>query len=162
MDDYIKQGICEFAGSRILPPELIEIFKQHEVSITEPIYRGMMFPKHLILEGQTIEEWHGSTHWSRDKNIAMNFAKNGYINEDYYDTIADAIGDCVELFVPIIFVLNSEVKGVELYRLLKEINEEGYEGFIREQEITLIGKNFKIEEISKEQDVYYAKVILNN
>lgn len=154
---YTVKELEDFAGGRFLNKSLYEKFTKDFTLIKDTLYRGMPFPKHLVKEGTIIEEWYGSSHWSLDKQVAINFADtniNGYISDDYYDELVEELGEDNVDFIKLIMVINN-VEGLELYRILKENNIYKWNN---EKEITLFNKDFIIKKINIIDDVYYANV----
>lgn len=158
---HIKDNLEYYAGSRDFAPGILDLFNSRTESLNGTFYRGMPFPKHRLVIGEVVEEWHGSSHWSLDKEVSLNFAiinKNGYINEDYYDELVEEIGEENVDFKQVVFVANKLV-GVKLYSLLEEY---GINSFANEKEITTIDKDFKIKSIKMElvdnEEVYFVNV----
>jgi len=142
----MKEELLYYAGSRDMSDEVRTYLKEREEEWTGTFFRGMMFPKHLIKKGTVIEEWHGSSHWSRDKNIALMFAlasKEGYVNEDYEDALEEELGVGNYEFVQMVMTI-SKLKGVALDKTLEEL---GADDFSHEKEITTLGVDFIIADV---------------
>lgn len=146
-----------FLGCRDLSSDLEKFMKEREQSLEGKFFRGLPFPTHLLKVGAVIEEWHGSTHWTLDEKVAQGFA-NDYMNECYYEELQEELG-VEDVDYEYLVLVTEKLQGVESYKLLKELNINGYE---REQEITVLGKDFVIESIEVKNidgvDYYYATV----
>lgn len=153
----VKDMLLQFVGSRYLDDNLEAFFAKYKKELRGTFYRGLPFPLHLLKEGAVIEEWHGSTHWTLDKEKAKGFSKD-YINEDYEADLIAELGEDNVTFVNLILITDY-LEGVELYKLLA-IHEIGR--FRNEKEITAIGKNFEIVSIKVEDEIYYAHVKMIN
>ena len=161
MNINLEDSILEFLGSRYLTNDLKDYLKLQEKELKGSFFRGLPYPKHLLKIGSIIEEWHGSTHFTIDENIAQNFAiinRNGYINDDYYDELSKELNSDEVEFVQLIMICNFLV-GIEIYKLLEKLN---IDNFKHEKEITTFDKNFVIKSIEKRtaygEELYYAKV----
>lgn len=152
----LDNDIMYFAGSREYTPLFMEHYK-NSLQNVEHIYRGMPFPKHLLRSGYIIEEWHGSTHWSTDKDVAIQFTED-YINEEYEAEIYEEIGldfDAdEEVFVKVVLCMKN-AKGYELYKDLERLGDN----LAKEKEVTIIGENHAILSINKIDDVYFVEVV---
>lgn len=141
------QPIDDFLGARLLTNPLRSHLKQFESERHQPLYRGMSFPKPLLKEGEILEEWHGSSHWSKDMAVSFGFAYDGYINEDYYDEMMDEYGfeNPDDFFVPVIFRLQTSSKGIDIHTMIQEV--EPLSNWHKEQEVCFIGHDFVMKEI---------------
>ncbi|MNL91052.1 hypothetical protein D3C81_07800 [compost metagenome] len=153
----VKDMLTQFVGSRYLDDNLEAFFAKYKKELRGTFYRGLPFPLHLLKEGAVIEEWHGSTHWTLDKEKAIGFSKD-YINEEYEAELIAALGEDKVKFVNLV-LYTKELEGVELYKLLVLQN---IIDFIAEKEITVVGKNFEIVSIKVEDAIYYAHVKMIN
>lgn len=140
----MKKALEDFLGGRILTKEVKSFLLENEISVEGPLYRGLPYPKHLLKTGLVIKEWHGSSHWSKDKAVAINFSKD-YINEEYEAELLEEM-DEVE-FVPLVLILD-RVNGVDMEPLI--LQYELLEEFGVEKEVTVFGKDFEVLEIKEE------------
>lgn len=154
----MKKIFSDFIGGRILPPDLRDFLMANRKPISCVLYRGMSYPKHLLKEGTVIEEWYGSTHWSYSEDVARGFSKD-YINEDYQEDLIEELGEDNVEFISLV-LLGKDIEGVDMAPFLKEydlVNDFG-----NEQEVTVIGKNFRIESIERKsingECFYFAEV----
>lgn len=159
MDKHLVQELDYFLGARHLTNRLRTFLKSLESERHQPLYRGMMFPKFLLKEGAVLEEWHGSSHWSKDITVSIGFAHDGYINDDYEDELMEQYGfaSSDEIFVPVVFKLSSSTKGIDVHALLQEHDELPH--WHKEQEVSFIGQDFVMGEIlyvEHEEYPYYS------
>lgn len=158
----VEDILERFIGGRCILDDTEEYLKDKFEKIDEIIYRGMPFPKYLIKKGYILEEWHGSSHWSLDFNVARNIFSNDKFNisEDYAEELSEELNITYEeaenLFVPIVLKLNGVSSGIRTYELVKDLDLVSR--FYKEKEITTIGINTIIENIelkSDEKGEYY-------
>lgn len=165
MDKYLIKELDEFLGSRFLSCELEKFLISKRGTVDTVLYRGMNFPIHLIKKGNRLEEWHGSTHWSKDFQIAHNFAYDGYINDDYAEELQKELPEmiykkynvenAIGLFHPVIFRLKDNHYGIDVHSIIQSI--PALEIWKNEKEVTFIGTNFTIEsfEYVNSDEPYY-------
>lgn len=160
-DIFIKEQLEYFAGSRDMSNTIYSLLKTYEEKLTGVFFRGMPFPKHRLKVGEIVEEWHGCSHWSIDKAVALNFAIiniNGYINEDYYQELSNELGEENVDFKQVLFIADN-LKGVKLYEVLEKYN---INNFIDEKEITTMDMDFVITSIKKDyinnEEIFIATV----
>lgn len=146
------EEISYFLGSRCLTDSLKERLICFEKNIDKTLYRGLPFPKQLLKVGNVIEEWYGSSHWSPDKSVAIDFS-NDYINEDYVEELQEELGECIDM-IPIV-LWSDNIIGIETYKIMQQLN--GNE-FINEKEITVIGYDFEIISIDLKDNINWVKV----
>ena len=155
----MKKLFSDFIGGRILPPDFRTFLIANSKPIASILYRGMTYPKHLLKEGAVIEEWYGSTHWSFSEDVAKRFSKD-YINEDYKEDLIEELGKGNVDFVSLVLTI-SGIEGVDMAPFLKEYDL--FDDFSNEQEVTVIGKNFRIKSIERKdingECFYFAKVL---
>lgn len=152
LNKEFKDQLDYFLGSRSLNPK----FEEALVSLREPIkgvlYRGMNFPLYLLEEGAILEEWHGSTHWSKSFEVALGFARDGFLNEDYIEELNEdvdlldryGVENSVDLFQEVVFRLKRSTKGVDVHNLVIKL---GLTNWIREEEVTFFGTEFVIKRV---------------
>lgn len=154
--NQLDVDIMYFAGSREYSPLFLKHYNNN-LSTIEQVYRGMPFPKHLLKVGNVIEEWHGSTHWSIDKDVAIGFTTD-YINEEYEAEIYEELGldfdSDEEVFVKVVLCMKDAI-GYPLYKDLERLEDN----LSKEKEITIIGENHVIMDINKVEDIYYVDVV---
>lgn len=153
MEKHIIDSLDEFLGSRHLCETLETYLLSKQTSVKNVLHRGMNYPIHLIKVGNVVEEWHGSTHWSKDFQIAHNFAYDGYINEEFAGELQEELSEeiyksyqvteALDLFHPVIFRLKENTKGIDVHSIIEPIQE--LEKWKKEQEVTFIGVDFVIE-----------------
>lgn len=152
LTNKLKEDFIYYVGSRDIQRDLYQYMYDSREIISEPVYRGMMFPVHLIQEGTVIQEWHMSSHWSTDMEIAKAFAIHGYINEDYADELCVELGidyPGLELyqtgcgiFTPVILTPSESILGFRTGNLLNQLEELN-----TENEITTLAMDTVIKEI---------------
>lgn len=147
------EELDDFLGGRLLPDSLRNRLIHLEKNIEEVVYRGLPFPKQLLKAGCIIEEWNGSSHWSIDKNVALDFSID-YMNEEYVEELEKKLNKKIEMIRLVLYC--EDIKGIETYNILNSINENNV--FFREKEVSVIGYDFIVEEIYVENGIYYAKV----
>ena len=135
-----------FLATRDINQELESYLKEHERLIRKTLYRGLPFPLHLLKEGAVVEEWNGSTHWTIDEKVARGFADD-YINEDYYEELQEELGVDEVDFACLVLVIE-DLEGIEIAQLIKE---HGIQGYLKEKEVTAIGKDFVIQSIETKE-----------
>lgn len=157
VDDLIlRDKLNEFLGSRELNSQL----EKHLLSLREPLscvlHRGMSFPVHLLKIGGVLDEWHGSSHWSKDFEVALGFATDGYVNSDYLDDLIEEIEhdkdllskynaeSASDLFKEVVFRLTTNTEAIDVHKLALELNLTEW---LNEQEVTFIGTDFIITEL---------------
>ncbi|MEJ1517637.1 hypothetical protein R3O67_30950 [Bacillus cereus] len=150
--DILKRELDEFLGSRTLTPELEEFLNSLKAPLDCILYRGMNFPMHLLKKGGKLEEWHGSSHWSKEFDVAQNFAYDGYINEDYVNELGEnktllhdyKVNDACELFTEVVFRLKENKQAINVDKL---VIEWGLANWAHEKEVTFIGTDFLITNV---------------
>lgn len=156
----MKNKLENFLGGRLLTMEVKDFLLKNQKMMECPLYRGLPYPKHLLYVGQTIEEWYGSSHWSKDKEVAIDFS-NDYINEDYEEELLEE-RDEVE-FISLVLVLD-KVQGIDMEPFI--LHYGLFEDFGHEKEVTVLNKDFEIVDIKEEiisgEYIYFAKVIAKN
>lgn len=166
MEQQRIQELDDFLGARLLTNGLRSFLKPLQSERHSPLYRGMLFPKPFLKEGATLEEWHGSSHWSKDIDVSIGFAYDGYINEDYCDELEEEHGfqDAKSLFVPVVFRLKTSTKGIDIHSMIEDIQELSH--WHKEQEVSFIGQDFVMGEIlyvdQEENSYYYVDVVEKN
>ena len=154
--------IEDFIGGRFIDEDTIDFLSDKFKKIDETIYRGMPFPKHLIKEDYIVEEWHGSSHWSLDFNVARDkFSIDDFnISDDYVEELSNELNltydEAYDLFVPIVLKIDGVSNGVNMYEVIKSIDENSR--FLDEKEIVTMGLSFimdKIESKTDENGLYY-------
>ncbi|MCU7667555.1 hypothetical protein [Bacillus thuringiensis] len=150
--DILKNELDEFLGSRTLTTELEEFLVSLKSPLECVLYRGMNFPIHLLEKGEKLEEWHGSSHWSKELKVAHNFAYDGYVNEDYVNEIGEnktllqqyKVNDACDLFTEVVFRLKENKQAINVDKL---VIEWGLANWAHEKEVTFIGTDFLITNI---------------
>lgn len=163
MEQSLIQSLEDFLGGRYLPTHLETYLKTLRQPLDKTLYRGMNYPIHLIQEGAIVEEWHGSTHWSKEFQIAQNFAYDGYINEDYVEELQSCqdilaeqqVTKAEDLFHPIVFRLKENTQAIDISTLIKDV--KALEIWRKEQEVNFIGVDFRIEsyQLVEGENPYY-------
>lgn len=146
------EEISYFLGSRCLTDSLKERLVCFEINIDKTLYRGLPFPKQLLKIGSVIEEWYGSSHWTPDKAVAIDFSCD-YINEDYIEELQEELGQEVDVIQMVLW--SKDIKGVEVYKLMQSLNKDD---FVNEKEITVIGYNFIVKDIELKNNIYFVEV----
>lgn len=163
MEQTLIQDLEAFLGGRYLPAHL----KRYLLSLSKPLdkvlHRGMNYPIHLIKEGEIVEEWHGSTHWSKEFQIAHNFAFDGYLNEDYLDELQSCqnileehqVSSAEDLFYPVVFRLKENSQAIDISSLIEGV--KALNAWEQEQEVNFIGVDFVIKsyELIEGEKPYY-------
>lgn len=160
-DLIIRDNLNEFLGSRELSSQL----KKHLLSLREPLacvlHRGMSFPVHLLKIGGILEEWHGSSHWSKDFEVALGFANDGFVNSDYLDDLVESLEEdkdllrkynaveAFDLFKKVVFRLTTNTEAIDVHKLVVDFNLADW---LHEQEVTFIGTNFIMTNIAYVED----------
>lgn len=155
----LEYDLEDFIGGMGLTKSLERYFKINSEVIESELYRGLPFPKHLLKEGTIIEEWGGCSHWSYSEDIAIDFAKGTY-DEFYFDELEELYGEGNVELVPVI-MYSKYLKGSSVGSLVSKLGlDEDY--YNCEEEVVIIGKNFKIISILKEfykgLGIYYVNV----
>jgi hypothetical protein len=163
MEQKLIKSLDDFLGGRYLPPTLESFLKSLRNPFTSTLYRGMNYPIHLIKAGNVLEEWHGSTHWSKDFQIAHNFAYDGYINEEYADDFQSCtellekyqVTQSEDLFKPVIFRLQKSTQAIDVHSLIQNVQE--LKTWHKEQEVVFIGVEFEIKSVEymEGEEPYY-------
>jgi len=161
MDKQWIETMESFLGSRYLPIEFEHRLKKFESKLHCTIYRGLQFPKHLLTLGNKLEEWDGSSHWSKNLEVAKGFAFDNYINMDYCMELNEELNitNSEDLFVPVIFQLQSPNQGIDIESLIHPFSE--LEHWRKEEEVCFIGVDFimnHILEIEGEQPYFLVQV----
>lgn len=146
-------NLDEFIGSREIYGNLGEFFKSIEEPFEKTLYRGMNFPIHLITIGNIIEEWHGSTHWSKEISVSEQFAFDSYINEGLLEELSQdkkllkeyGVTNVKELFRPVVLRLNENINAIDVHSVVKKCKK--LKRWRKEKEVIFIGSDFMIENI---------------
>lgn len=149
----MKDKVDEFLGSRMLDSELEKYLLTLRGGVGCTLYRGMNFPIHLIKEGQILEEWHCSSHWSKKLKVAHNFAYDGYLNEEHAEELGEdaallkeyGVAHGCDLFKQTIFKLANNTQGIDTHKLTVEY---GLSTWAKEEEVTFIGTDFLMKSVS--------------
>jgi len=151
-DDLIDE-LDNFLGSRELCSDLRLYLMSLEKPVEKILYRGMNYPTNLLAVGKVVEEWHGSTHWSKKIKIAKRFAFDPYINDDLLKELSqdeyllreNNVSCASELFKPIVLRLKESKKAIDIHKITKKYKK--LEKWRKEKEVTFIGSDFMIESI---------------
>lgn len=146
------EELSYFLVSRCLSGSLKNRLKDLERDIDKIIYRGLPFPRQLLRVGCIVEEWFGSSHWTPDINVAIDFSLD-YINEDYIEELQEELGGEIDVIQMVLW--SKDIKGVEVYKIMESLNKDD---FAEEKEITVIGYNFVVKNIEKNNDIYFVEV----
>lgn len=146
------EELSYFLGSRCLSDSLKNRLTDLEKNIDKILYRGLSFPKQLLKVGCIIEEWYGSSHWTPDINVAIDFSLD-YINEDYIEELQEELG--VEVNVVQVVLWSKDIKGIEVYKIIEALDKTD---FLDEKEVTVIGYNFEIINIHFDSGIYFVEV----
>lgn len=125
---------------------------------SETIYRGLYLPKEWLSPGRVIDEWNGSSHWTRSFDVAKRFSTSmdgeDFMLEYGEEHGLDDLSEVLPLFKPVVLVMDEPVRSIDLGRYLDVLEQNGYDvgsiflsGKNDEQEISVVGYHFKIEEI---------------
>lgn len=140
---YLDECIEDFLGGDKLPVSFREYISEYSEVIRQRLYRGLPFPLKQLEVGNIIEEWGGSTHWSYNEGVALDFASNCCGNDE----------------VPLVLYAKG-LKGFDIAPYLE--STEVYDEYAHEEEVTVVGKDFKILSIYTEmyrgKIHYFAKV----
>ncbi|QJX80256.1 hypothetical protein [Priestia megaterium] len=176
LNKEFKNQLDDFLGSRSLHPKLERTLVSLRAPMKGVLYRGMNFPLHLLEEGAILEEWLGSTHWSKSFDVALGFARDGYLNEDYIEELDEdlnedyieeldedanlldrySINSSVDLFKEVVFRLKGSTEGIDVHNLAVKL---GLTNWAREQEVTFIGTEFAIRKVFLVNDLEKAYFI---
>lgn len=151
MEDTLVKDLEAFLGGRFLPAHLRKYLLSLKKPLDKVLHRGMNYPIHLIKEGEVLDEWHGSTHWSKEFQVAHDFAFDGYLNDDYLDELesrpdimeAHQVTNVEDLFRPVIFRLKENTQAIDISGLIEGVEE--LNTWTKEQEVNFIGVDFVIE-----------------
>lgn len=163
MEMQLVQQFEDFLGARVLNNGFKRYLKQHETPFPGTLYRGMLFPKPFLKAGETLHEWHGSSHWSKQKTVSLSFARDGYINEDYCDELSNehGIDEPESVFVPVLFCLNQSERAIDVHSMIQDVNALAH--WHKEQEVSFIGLDFMMKQIhlieDDEGDYYLVEVV---
>lgn len=163
MEQTMIKTFDEFLGGRYLPPHLSRYLLSQKKPLNQVLHRGMYYPIHLIKEGEIVEEWNGSTHWSKEFQIAHGFAFDGYLNDDYLEELescqdimeAHQVTSAEDLFHPVIFRLKENTQAIDISSIIAGVKE--LETWVKEQEVNFIGVDFVIQsyEMVEGEKPYY-------
>jgi len=163
----MKTQLDEFLGSRTLSNDLEQFLCSLKKPYLKPLYRGMNFPIHVLKIGEIVEEWHGSSHWSKEFQVALNFAYDGYLNEEYIEELQEdealleeyEVEEAMDLFKEVVFRLSESTQAIDVDTL---VNEWELSRWKHEKEVTFIGTEFEITAIKyiedKEKPYYLVDV----
>lgn len=152
MPNISYEEISYFLGSRCLTDSLKDQLLALEKDIDGILYRGLSFPKQLLKVGCIIDEWYGSSHWTPDVNVAIDFSLD-YINEDYIEELQEELG--AEVNVVQVVLWSKDIKGIEVYKIIEALDKTD---FLDEKEVTVIGYNFEIRSIHFDSGIYFVEV----
>lgn len=155
INQSIEDKLESFVNARFLPLDVEEYLLSRTKHYNKTFYRGLPFPMHLIKEGLVIENWHGASHWSVQKDIALDFAieeRSGYVNEEYRDELIQEYGEDNVHFVPLLMICRGG-NFIPICELIKADSK-----FRREQEYCNIGDDFRVVKIRTE--IIYNKNII--
>ena len=150
------EDLIEYADSGLIDnvSDLAPLF----TSCSCPIYRGLYLPKEWLYSGFVIEEWNGSTHWSKSESVAKRFSTSmdgeDFMLEYGEDKGFYSLSEILSLFEPVILVLNQAVCSLDLGNYLDLLEQEGFDvgslflsGKNDEQEVSVIGYDFRIDSV---------------
>ena len=134
-----------------------------------PIYRGLYLPKEWLTPGHIIEEWTGSTHWSKSEHVAKRFSTStegeDFMREYGEDRGLNSISEILPLFEPVILVLDEPVRSLDLGVYLDVLAQNGYDtgscflnGENDEQEVSVIGYDFSVDHVDRKDGRCYVSV----
>lgn len=166
LNKEFKNQLDHFLGSRSLHPKLEETLVSLRAPIKGVLYRGMSFPLHLLEEGAILEEWNSSTHWSKSFDVALGFARDGFLNEDYIKELNEddnllnryGVNRSVDLFKDVVFRLKGSTKGVDVHNLAIKLDLTNW---VREEEVTFIGTEFVIKRVLLVNDLERSYFIVD-
>lgn len=161
------EDLIEYADSGLIDnvSDLSSLF----TPCSEPIYRGLYLPKEWLSSGFIIEEWTGSTHWTRSESVAKRFSTSmdgeDFILEYGEDKGLYNLSEILPLFEPVILVMNQTVRSLDLGNYLDLLEQEGYDvgnhflsGENDEQEVSVIGYDFRIDSVEHKDGQCYVFV----
>ena len=134
-----------------------------------PIYRGLYLPKEWLTPGHIIEEWTGSTHWSKLESVAKRFSTStegeDFMLEYGEERGLNSISEILPLFEPVILVLDEPVRSLDLGVYLDVLAQNGYDtgscflnGENDEQEVSVIGYDFSVDHVEYKDVQCYVSV----
>lgn len=134
-----------------------------------PIYRGLYLPKEWLTPGHIIEEWTGSTHWSKSEHVAKRFSTStegeDFMREYGNERGLNSISEILPLFEPVILVLDEPVRSLDLGVYLDVLAQNGYDtgdcflnGENDEQEVSVIGYDFSVAHVEHKDGQCYVTV----
>lgn len=135
-----------------------------------PIYRGLYLPKEWLTPGHIIEEWTGSTHWSKSESVAKRFSTStegeDFMLEYGEERGLNSISEILPLFEPVILVLDEPVRSLDLGVYLDVLAQNGYDtgscflnGENDEQEVSVIGYDFSVDHVEYKDIQCYVSVM---
>lgn len=143
-----------YVGGRFIGSDLMEIYRKEKKHISKPLYRCLYAHKDDIEKG-FIMEWHGSTHWSYNKDYAMRYLDLddlGYIADDdvtEFETANPGM-DFDEIlstfFSPVVMMMETAEEGMDIGEVIEKYASEDapVRRFLNEQEVSFIGCDFVI------------------
>ncbi|MCA1064800.1 hypothetical protein QTG56_24650 (plasmid) [Rossellomorea sp. AcN35-11] len=139
-----EKTLLDYLGPRVKNTKFYDLIKgfecEHDIA-----YRGSAYQSRHIIKGSLYEPW-DVTSWSKDHNVALNFASECYVPEDLLEEIMEEEGLTVEeafdLFVPVLFVWKNAL-GLDVNDILPD------QVFKSEKEIITQYMNFRVEEIEE-------------
>lgn len=134
-----------------------------------PIYRGLYLPKEWLTPGHIIEEWTGSTHWSKSEHVAKRFSTStegeDFMREYGEEQGLNSISEILPLFEPVILVLDEPVRSLDLGVYLDVLAQNGYDtgdcflnGENDEHEVSIIGYDFSVAHVEHKDGQCYVTV----
>lgn len=159
--------LIEFADSGLIDNvrDLSPLFTSSSYSI----YRGLYLPKEWLCSGFVIEEWTGSTHWTKSESVAKRYSTSmdgeDFMLEYGEDKGLYNLSEILPLFEPVILVMNQSVRSLDLGNYLDLLEKEGYDvgshflsGKNDEQEVSVIGYDFRIDSVENKEGQCYVTV----
>ena len=135
--------------------------------VSEPLFRGLQFPRDKLVVGGIISQWGDCSHWSVDSNCAEYFAQHCDY-EQVIDWVAEEkclarnVAEAMMKLTPVVLELRGADNAIETGRLLGEnvdrIHEipegSGYEtlsemwdNLLPEKEVTIFDSDFIIRKV---------------
>jgi len=158
--DRYKGDLIEYAESGQIDNvcDMTAILKN---KFNKLIYRGMLFPIEWAYIGNIVEEWSGSTHWTTKEEIAKKFSDN-MDADDFIEEYGAGKGMCslhesLKLFNKTIFCLDNAENVLPLGEYLKQVGVTDI-NILEEDEVSIIGYDFVIDEALHLNDFMYCKV----
>lgn len=161
------EDLIEYADSGLIDnvSDLSSLF----TPCSGPIYRGLYLPKEWLSSGFVIEEWTGSTHWTRSESVAKRFSTSmdgeDFILEYGEDKGLYNLSEILPLFEPVILVQNQIIQSLDLGKYLDLLEQNGYDvgshflsGKNDEQEVSIVGYDFRIDSVEHKDGQCYAFV----